>query len=685
MIGDLMRSAFGPRAPERRASSFDALLSMIGSPTAVTPNRVLQLATVYACVRILAESLSMLPLVLYQRDGRIRTPATAHSLYPVLHDLWTPEITSTEARMAMMYWLALHGNAYAQIVRDNGRRVRELWPLAADRMTVDRNQVGELIYIYQRDTGEQRVFARSEILHIRGLSTDGLLGLSPIATARQTFARSLNRSTYDEAFYANGANPGGILTHPGKLSDNALQRLRATWEGRHQGSSQAGKVAILEEGMTYAATGVPQTDQQFLESQKFDVNQIAAVFRIPAHMVNDLERATFANIAEKGQEFVDYTLAPWFKVWEEAIFRDLLNPAERQRYYAKFTAQALLRGNPTERAQWFSSGLQWGWFSINEVRDLEDMNPIDNGDAYFVPLNMVPLDMALQGPATANEASGQAGQRSVEHGPGCTCGRDHAPAQVERRADDDPGERLRVNRVGMARAMYPVLEDAATRLTRREVRDLRRMMDKLLKTGSTQQFREWLTEFYRSDWPSVVIDAMRAPLLSYARQAMLAAAAELGEKPKGLTNNLREFVDAYLTAWGDGWSASSRMQIEQLLDQAAADGASAMDVIGERLDGWEETRPGKTADRHSFEALNAFVIASYRSYGITRIMWVASGESCPFCQALNGRVVGVDEYVVQGGASVDAGDGSPPMLVRNSVRHGPLHGGCDCITVAVRG
>ena len=167
--GDLMRSAFGPRAPERRASSFDALLSMIGSPTAVTPNRVLQLATVYACVRILAESLSMLPLVLYQRDGRIRTPATAHSLYPVLHDLWTPEITSTEARMAMMYWLALHGNAYAQIVRDNGRRVRELWPLAADRMTVDRNQVGELIYIYQRDTGEQRVCAVRDPAHPRSV------------------------------------------------------------------------------------------------------------------------------------------------------------------------------------------------------------------------------------------------------------------------------------------------------------------------------------------------------------------------------------------------------------------------------------------------------------------------------------------------------------------------------------
>ncbi len=173
-------------------------------------------------------------------------------------------------------------------------------------------------------------------------------------------------------------------------------------------------------------------------------------------------------------------------------------------------------------------------------------------------------------------------------------------------------------------------------------------------------------------------------MLSYARQAMLAAAAELGEKPKGLTDTLREFVGAYLDNMGNGWAASSRGQLEALLDEAAADGADAAALIDTRLDGWADTRPGKTADKHSFEALNAFVIESYTTYSVTKIMWVASGESCPFCQSLNGRIVGISEYVIDGGASVDAGDGSTPMLVRRSVRHGPLHGGCDCITIAVR-
>lgn len=684
MIGSLVRSLF---PAERRVTGDEAWAAWLGGSSAVTASSAMQLATVYSCVRVLAESVAMLPLVLYERTERNRTPATGNPLYDILQHLWNPEITSTEARMALMYWLALHGNGYAQIVRDNAGRVRELWPLAADRMRIERNQAGALLYRYTRPGDKDRTFQRTEILHVRGLSTDGLVGLSPIASAQNSFSRAQARSDYDQAFYQNGARPGGVLQHPGKLSDNAYNRLRKDWEARHQGPERAGKVAILEEGMAYSSIAIPQTDQQFLETQKFDANQIAAIFRVPSHMVNDLERATFANIAEKGQEFVDYTLAPWFRVWEDAIHRDLLTPAERQRMYAKHKAQALLRGNPTERSQFYTAGLQWGWASINDVRELEDMNPIEDGDTYFVPLNMVPLEMAVNGQmaatvdSTATAVDDADGTRG--HAPGCTCGQ-HETRAVERRAEGD-NETLRTSRVGMAGAMRPVLEDAAGRVTRREVRDVRRAVDKLLRNGSVVEFRAWLERFYVDDWAPVVVEAFRASMLSYARQAMLAAAAELGEKPKGLTDSLREFVGRYLDNMGGAWAASSRGQLEALLDEAAADGVEPATLIDTRLDGWAETRPAKTADRHSFEALNAFTIESYTTYNVTRVMWVASGESCPFCQSLNGRIVGISEYVVEGGSAVDAGDGSAPMLVRRPVRHGPLHGGCDCITIAVRG
>ena len=689
MIGNFLRTLAAPAEQRTTGSEFAAWVVGGG---AVTATSAMQLATVYACVRVLAESVAMLPLVLYERSGRSRTPATNNPLFGILARLWNPEITSTEARMALMYWLALYGNGYAQIVRDRGGRVRELWPLAADRMAAERNQAGALMYVYQKDDGGRRVFARDEILHVRGLSTDGLIGLSPIASARSTFSKAQARSDYDKAFYQNGARPGGVLQHPGKLSDNAYNRLRQSWEDRHQGPEKSGKIAILEEGMAYTSISIPQTDQQFLETQKFDSNQIAAVFRVPAHMVNDLERATFANIAEKGQEFVDYTLAPWFKVWEDAIYRDLLSPAEKERMYVKHTAQALLRGNPSERASFFSTGLQWGYFSINDVRELEDLNPVEDGDNYFVPLNMVPLSMAINGPVAAvsgadtnTDDNRDDGTDTRSHEPGCTCGQ-HGRRGVERRAEpDEQTETLRSSRVGMAGAMRPVLEDAAGRVTRREVRDARRAVEKLLRNGSAAEFRQWLERFYVDDWAPVVVEAFRAAMLSYARQAMLAAAAELGEKPQGLTNSLREFVGAYLDNMGGAWAASSRGQLEALLDEAQADGVDAAALIDTRLDGWADTRPAKTADKHSFEALNAFVIASYTTYSVTRIMWVASGESCPFCQSLNGRIIGVSEYVVEGGSAVDAGDGSAPMVVRRSVRHGPLHGGCDCITIAVRG
>lgn len=682
-MGRLLQTLFPTKQPERRAIN-DDLLSFLGiNATTVTPNTALQLATVYACVRVLAESVAMLPLILYERTASTRNPATDHPLFPILHSLWNPEITSVEARMALMYWLALYGNGYAQIVRDRGGRIAELWPLAADRMTLERtSKNAPLRYLYQEDGGKPKPFSASEILHVRGLSTNGVMGLSPIATARNAFSKSQARSQYDEAFYLNGARPGGVLQHPGKLTDNAYNRLLKSWEDRHKGADAAGKVAILEEGMQYASMAIPQTDQQFLESQKYDANQIAAIFHVPAHMINDLERATFANIAEKGQEFVDYTLAPWFTVWEQAIARDLLSVSERTRYYAKHKAQALLRGNPTERGAYYTTGLQNGFLSINDVRDLEDMNPVDGGDTHFVQLNMAPLDMAVTGVTMSAQTEPPAQEQARSHEPGCTCGQHER--RTAQRADGDVTEDLRLSRVEMARAMYPVLEDAARRLTRREVRDVKRQVDKLLAAGSVAAFRDWLEKFYRDEWAPVVVDVLKAPMSSYARQAMLAAAAELGEKPKGLTDDLRAFVGSYLDSTGNGWAASSRGQLEALLDGAIEAGQDPVTPVTERLDGWETTKPGKTADKHSFEALNAFTIASYGAYGVTQIRWVASGESCPYCRALDGKVIAIDGFVVAAGGSVDAGDGSPPLTVSGAKRHAPLHGGCDCVTIAVR-
>ncbi len=690
-LQSMLTGGEGRGASDKR--SFDAAFLGAVRGGSVSPSQAERMAMVYACVRVLAESVAMLPLVLYEQlpnGGRER--AISHPLYTLLKDLPNPEITSVELRMAMMRHLALYGNAYAQKVRNGSGRLLELWPLRPEQMEIKRAPDGSLVYEYTLEDGKKQFFRADEIMHVRGISTDGVTGLSPIQTAKREFLASDARSEYAAAFYENGARPGGVLKHPGRLSDTAYGRIRAAWENRHQGPGNANRIAILEEGMDFSDVAIPQSDQQFIEQEKLSASRIAAIFRVPAHMVNDLERATFSNIEEMGQEFVDYTLTPWFVVWEQAISRDLLKPNERPRYYAKHVAQALLRGNASSRSQFYSNGLQWGYLSINDVRGLEDLNPVEDGDTYFVPMNMVPLEVAVNGQLSmgngqlSTEEAPADGQRSVEHPVGCTCGQ-HQRGKSEiishlTRAEDGQ-ESLRVNRVEMARAQLPILEEIAGRLVRRETKDVRRQLEKSMKNRGVDEFRAWLDEFYGS-FDGVVIDFFRAAMLSYARQAMLAAATELGEKPKGLTQGLREFVNGYLEAMGAQWARSSRLQIEALLDEAATAGTDPAEAVTQRLDGWEETRPGKFGDSQAFEALNAFVIASYGSYSITEIRWLASGESCPYCQSLSGRVVGIEKWFVEAGSSIDGGGDLPPMLVRRNTRHGPIHRGCDCITVAVR-
>ncbi len=678
----------GRQASEQR--NFDAAFLGAIRGGSVSPNQAERMAMVFACVRVLSESVAMLPLVLYEQlpnGGRQR--ALSHPIYPLLKDLPNPEMTSVELRMAMMRHLALYGNAYAQKIRSGGGKLLELWPLRPDQMEIKRAPDGALVYEYTLEDGKKQFFRQDDVMHVRGMSSDGVTGLSPIETARREFLASDARSEYAAAFYENGARPGGVLKHPGRLSDTAYGRIRAAWENRHQGPGNANRIAILEEGMDFSDVAIPQSDQQFIEQEKLSASRIAAIFRVPAHMVNDLERATFSNIEEMGQEFVDYTLSPWFVVWEQAISRDLLKPNERSRFYAKHVAQALLRGNAASRSQFYANGLQWGYFSINDVRALEDLNPVADGDTYFVPMNMVPLEVAVGGSMAGPDAEAQGAQRErreEEHGPGCPCGQ-HERGKSEISAlltrADDGQESLRVNRVEMARAQLPILEEIAGRLVRRETKDVRRQLEKSMKNRGVDEFRAWLEEFYGT-FDGVVIDFFRAAMLSYARQAMLAAATELGEKPKGLTQGLREFANGYLEAMGAQWARSSRLQIEALLDEAATAGTDPAEAVTQRLDGWEETRPGKFGDSQAFEALNAFVIASYGSYSITEIRWLASGESCPYCQSLSGRVVGIEKWFVEAGSSINGGADLPPMLVRRNTRHGPIHRGCDCITVAVR-
>ncbi len=369
------------------------------SGKAVTERSAMQMTAVYSCVRILAEAIAGLPIHLYRyrQDGG-KEKAVDHPLYQLLHDEPNPEMSSFVFRETLMTHLLLWGNAYAQVIRNGRGEVIALYPLMPNKMTVDRAENGQLYYQYQRSwdeaggKNETVVLLPSDVLHIPGLGFDGLVGYSPIAMAKNAIGLAIATEEYGSKFFANGAAPSGVLEHPGTIKDP--QRVRESWMSQFGGSANSGKIAVLEEGLKYTPISISPEQAQFLETRKFQINEIARIFRVPPHMLADLEKSSFSNIEQQSLEFVKYTLDPWVIRWEQSIQRTLLTPAEKKDYFVKFNVEGLLRGDYQSRMSGYATARQNGWMSANDIRELENLDRIpaeEGGDLYLINGNMLPL------------------------------------------------------------------------------------------------------------------------------------------------------------------------------------------------------------------------------------------------------------------------------------------------------
>lgn len=403
---NILSHLFHPRDKPANSLAGSSYRFFLGGSTAgkpVTEQSAMQMTAVYACVRILSESIAGLPLHLYRyREDGGKEKATGHALYRLLHDEPNPEMTSFSFRETLMTHLLLWGNAYAQVIRNGRGDVIALYPLMPNRMTVDRDERGRIFYCYQRGSGDAAtmetgsvILSPSEVLHIPGLGFDGLVGYSPIALAKNAIGLAIATEEYGSRFFANGATPGAVLEHPGVVKDP--QRVRDSWNAAFQGSANAGKVAVLEEGMKYTPISIPPEQSQFLETRKYQVDEIARIFRVPPHMVGDLEKSSFSNIEQQSLEFVKYTLNPWVVRWEQSLSRSLFTREEKETYFFKFTVEGLLRGDYQSRMSGYATARQNGWMSANDIRELENLDRIpeeDGGDLYLVNGNMLPLKKA---------------------------------------------------------------------------------------------------------------------------------------------------------------------------------------------------------------------------------------------------------------------------------------------------
>ncbi len=410
-------------------AGYSFLFGRTTSGKPVNERTAMQTTAVYACVRILAEAVASLPLHVYEyQDDGGKKLVHDHPLYYLLHDEPNPEMTSFVFRETLMSHLLIWGNAYAQIIRDGAGRVLGLYPLLPDKMDVQRDDRGNIYYVYSRNSDENPMFKEygdirlkaEDVLHIPGLGFDGLIGYSPIAMAKNAVGMTLACEEYGASFFANGANPGGVLEHPGVLKDPS--KVRESWNSVYRGVNNAHKIAVLEEGMKYQQIGIPPEEAQFLETRKFQINEIARLYRIPPHMIGDLDKSSFSNIEQQSLEFVKYTLDPWVIRWEQSLQRSLLLPGEKGKYFIKLNVDGLLRGDYQSRMNGYAVGRQNGWFSANDIREMENMNPIPDeqgGNLYLINGAMTKLEDAGvfaktdtgQQNTPAQENSGKRGKR----------------------------------------------------------------------------------------------------------------------------------------------------------------------------------------------------------------------------------------------------------------------------------
>lgn len=354
----------------------------------------MRVASAWRCVNIIAGSIATLPLDLIQRvDENIRRPAVGHQLRRVLTVKPNPWQTPSEFRRMMQANLLLRGNAYARKVM-LGNRLEALIPLHPDRVEAEQLDTLGMQYKVRGKSGGHVILPQKDILHLRGMSLDGVTGMSVLSNMRESLGLALQTELAGARLFKNGMLTGGQIMHPGKLSENAAKNLRESLDERHGGAENAAKWVLAEEGMELKPLSLSAEDSQWLGARDFQRYDIAMFFGVPPHMIGATEKTTSwgTGIEAQGTGFVTYTLSDWIKTWEESIKRDLMQESEWETLDARFNVNGLLRGDAKARWEGYVKALQWGVYSPNEVRRLEDQNPRDDGDVYYDPPNKAMLD-----------------------------------------------------------------------------------------------------------------------------------------------------------------------------------------------------------------------------------------------------------------------------------------------------
>jgi len=607
---------------------------------AITEKSAMNISAVFACVRVLAETVASLPLPVYRRlPGGGSAVAYDYPLYSVLHDKPNSLMTSFQFREVIMVHILLWGNIYI-LMNHTGYNL-ELIPLFPWEMQI-RSAGGKLKYIYKNEE-----IPSDYLIHIPGLSFDGLVGRSVISFARESLGLSVAAEEYGERFFSGDAAPSGVLTYPKRFGDdNVVKRLTASWKESHGGLNNKHKIAVLEEGMEYKQIGLSPEDSQFLGTRLFQIQEIARWFNMPLHKIQELTHATFSNIEHMSLEYIQHTVRPWLVRLEQALNWSLFSEKTRREYFAEFNVDGLLRGDVKSRYDAYAVLLDRGVLNANEVRKRENFNPQpgSQGDKYYIAMNMMAKDSPdIEG-------------RSISFN----------PTKREIRTN----KKLQLGSISARRRLSRQYEESFLKAFQKIVRIENKMILSSFEDNDLQGFRDWLYDKY-PDFKNEVFKKTGGVFSSFATDLKPYIEDELGVDIG--TEEYERFVNKY----AEGFSLRHISQTRAILG-----GVLESENIEEDLDailsGWVEKRAEKETRFETTRTRNAFTKAAYISVGIIKIRSVANGESCPYCNDLDGMVIGIEENFLTKGKEFKPDGADRPLIPSSNLSHPPYHDGCDC-------
>jgi len=496
--------------------------------------------------------------------------------------------------------------------------------------------------------------------------------------ASEAIGMGIAAEEYGARFYNSGGRPSGVLEHPHVLNDDGARRMREDWERLHDGLSNAHRVAILEQGTKYNQIGVPPNEAQFLESRKFQTEEIARFFRVPPHMLGDLDRATFSNIEQQSIDFVTHSVTPWLKRWEQSVKMQLFGGGTKRTHFAEFVLDGLLRGDTESRYNAYAQAHQNGWLSANDIREKENLNPVEGGDVYLIPVNMTPADTIYDQLEQKKKAQEQMQEQTQQQ--------DNDDDNDEKEQEEEQNNNRSLTRA-QTRALHfrENVRDSNKRILKQSIKRIfKEEQDSVMKEAknafeerdASDTFMDWLSDYYNEERDRIEQE-LRPVMQSIGSQVYASVQDELGSTT-AMPRDVSGFIQQYIQQMAKRISGNSFSALMKRLEQKPDDIVNAMEA---EFDDWQENRADSIAQEEAIRSSGAITVTAYSVLGVAAMRWVAESDACPYCREMDGKTVDVEQTFINAGESLEV-EGEESFTPNSSVKHPPVHGGCQCQVVA---